>query len=100
VRRSYLGVAGQTVAVPRAAARSAGIATASGVLVQSTEKGSPGERAGLSAGDIILGFAGELVTGVDDLHRLLTDERAGVAAPLVVLRRGERRQLVVIPATA
>src|SRR5262249_37071853 len=43
VRRSHLGVAGQTVGVPRTAARSAGIAAASGVLVQSTEKGSPAE---------------------------------------------------------
>ena len=100
VSRSYLGVAGQNVAVPRAAARSSGIAAASGVLVQSTEKGSPAEIAGLTAGDIILAFAGEPVTAVDDLHRLLTADRAGAAAPLVVLRRGARRQLVVIPATA
>jgi S1-C subfamily serine protease len=48
--------------------------------------------------NIILAFAREPVTGVDDLHRLLTEERAGVPAPLVVLRRGMRRQLVIVPA--
>jgi len=98
VRRSYLGVAGLRVGVPRAAARSAGVAALSGVLVQSTEKGSPGETAGLREGDIIVAFAGEPIGGIDDLHRLLTAERAGVPAPIVVLRQGLRRQLVIVPA--
>jgi len=100
VRRSYLGVAGQTVAVSRTVARSAGIAASSGVLVQSTEKGSPAETAGLREADVIVAFAGESITGVDDLHRLLTSDRAGVPAPIVVLRRGERRKLIVVPATS
>jgi S1-C subfamily serine protease len=99
MRRSFLGVAGQSVGVPRTAARSARLASASGVMVQSTEKGSPAETAGLRQADIIIGFAGEPVAGIDDLHRLLTADRAGVPMPLVVLRRGERRQLVVVPAT-
>jgi S1-C subfamily serine protease len=96
VRRSYLGVAGQNVIVPRAA-RAAGLAANSGILVQSTEPGSPGETAGLREGDIILGFAGEPVTGIDDLHRLLTEERIASPTPLVILRRGARRQLIVVP---
>jgi S1-C subfamily serine protease len=98
VRRSYLGVAGENVTVPRALARAHAIAAASGVFVRSVEKESPGETAGLREGDIILAFAGEPVTAIDDLHRLLTEERAGVPAPLVVLRRGMRRQLVIVPA--
>jgi S1-C subfamily serine protease len=51
----------------------------------------------LREGDIIVAFAGEPVSGVDDLHRLLRADRAGVPAPVVVLRRGTRRQLVVLP---
>jgi S1-C subfamily serine protease len=96
VKRSYLGVAGQNIIVPRAA-RAAGIAPASGVVVQSTEPGSPGEIAGLREGDIILAFGGEPVTGIDHLHRLLTEEKIGSPAPLVILRRGARRQLIVVP---
>jgi S1-C subfamily serine protease len=76
------------------------MAAATGVLVQSTEKGSPGETAGLRQGDIIVAFGGETVAGIDDLHRLLTADRAGVPSPLAVLRRGEKRQLIVVPATA
>jgi len=100
VRRSYLGIAGENVPVPRALARAHAIAAASGVFVRSVEKGTPGDTAGLREGDIILAFAGEPVTGVDDLHRLLTEDRIGAPSPVVVLRRGERRQLTVVPAAA
>jgi S1-C subfamily serine protease len=38
------------------------------------------------------------VQGIDDLHRLLTGERAGTAVPVVVLRGHERRELAITPA--
>jgi S1-C subfamily serine protease len=98
IRRSRIGVAGQQTTIPRALARANQIAVSSGVLVVSLEENSPASRAGLRKGDVILGFGGTPVGGIDDLHRLLSDDRIGVPAPLVVLRRGERRQLVVVPA--
>ena len=73
------------------------MAVSSGVLVAGIEEGSPASRAGLRKGDVILGFGGTSVSGIDDLHRLLTVERIGSPAALVVLRNGERRQLTVIP---
>ena len=100
IRRSRIGVAGQQTTIPRALARANQIAVSSGVLVVSLEEHSPASGAGLRVGDVILGFGGTPVSGIDDLHRLLTDDRIGVPAPLVVLRRGERRQLVVVPAEA
>ena len=72
MRRSYIGVAGQTVPVPRALSRVHNLAIASGVLVASIDAGSPAATAGLKEGDIIVGFADEIVAGVDALHRLLT----------------------------
>ena len=98
IRRSYIGVAGQNVGVPRALARANQLAVSSGVLVSSVENGSPADDGGLKEGDVILGFAGMPVTGIDDLHRYLTDERIGVPLALSVLRSGERRQLTVVPA--
>jgi S1-C subfamily serine protease len=74
------------------------MAVSSGVLVTSMEDDTPAARAGVRKGDVILGFAGTPVRGIDDLHRLLTEERIGTAVPLTVLRSGERRQLVVVPA--
>ena len=97
IRRSHIGIAGQQTAIPRALARANQMAVTSGVLVASIEPGSPAETAGLRQGDVILGFDGTTVSGIDDLHRLLTEERIGEAAPLIVLRRGERRQLTIVP---
>jgi S1-C subfamily serine protease len=97
IRRSYVGVGGQNVPIPRAIARANRLAVASGVLVVSVEPGSPADAAGLRNGDVILAFAGEPIAGVDDLHRQLTDDRIGLPATLAVLRGGGRRQLTVLP---
>ena len=100
IRRALIGVGGQNVDVPRAAARTSQLAVSSGVLVTSVEARSPAAVAGFKKGDIILSFAQHLVAGVDDLHRLLTEEHIGIGAPVVVLRGGERRTLTVVPAEA
>src|SRR5687768_9958760 len=97
IRRSHIGIAGQQTAIPRAFARAHQMAVTSGVLVASVEDNGPAARAGLITGDVILGFAESVVSGIDDLHRLLTEERIGTPAPMIVLRRGERRQLTIVP---
>jgi S1-C subfamily serine protease len=59
------------------------------------EPDGPAARAGLATGDIIVAFDGSAVTGVDDLHRLLTADRIGVPATIVVLRGAERLELPI-----
>jgi S1-C subfamily serine protease len=98
IRRSYIGVAGQNVPVPRALARANQLAASSGVLITSVEAGSPAATSGLRDGDVILAFAGEAIAGIDDLHRRLTDDRIGTPSALTILRAGQRRQLTVVPA--
>jgi len=97
IRRSFIGVAGQQTPVPRALARAGGIATASGVLVVSIEKGSPAEAAAFREGDVIVRFDGALIAGIDDLLRHLTDERIDRTVSITVLRRGRKVELAVIP---
>jgi S1-C subfamily serine protease len=97
IRRSYVGIAGQNVPIPRALARAHQLAISSGVLVTSVEKGSPAAAAGLRDGDVILACANEPVAAVDDLHRHLTEDRIGAPTTFTVLRKGERRQLTLIP---
>jgi S1-C subfamily serine protease len=96
VRRSYIGVGGQNVPVQRRAG-SSHVTPTTGVLVLTVEQGSPASHAGLSNGDIIIAFGDTSITGVDDLHRVLTAERIGVPSSLTVLRSGARRQLTVVP---
>jgi S1-C subfamily serine protease len=100
VRRSYIGVAGQTIPIRRALARALQLAVSSGVLIVSVENGSPAAHGGLRDGDVILACAGEPVTAVDDLHRHLTEDRIAVPTSITILRNGERRQVTVVPSEA
>jgi S1-C subfamily serine protease len=67
------------------------------MLVLHIEPGSPAQRASLQEGDVIVGFAGEPVAGVDDLHRLLTEEQIGRPATLALIRRAEKRTVEIVP---
>ena len=98
IRRSYIGVAGQNVPIPRAVARANQLAVSSGVFVVSVEPDSPAAAAGLRDGDVVLAFAGEAVAGIDDLHRLLTGDRIDIPATLTILRSARRRELTIVPA--
>lgn len=97
IRRSYIGIVGQHTTVPRAIARASGCAVASGVLIVTVEPGSPAATAGVREGDVMVGFAEAPISGVDELHRLLTEERIAAPSQLVVLRGGARRVLTVVP---
>jgi S1-C subfamily serine protease len=97
LRRSFLGVAGQAAQVPRPLARHHGLAVATAVRVEAVEPSSPASSAGLRSGDLIYAFDHQPVTGIDSLHRLLTDERIGRAVPVALLRGIERVELVVVP---
>src|SRR5215472_1608128 len=98
VRRCFIGVAGQNVVLPRRLSRFHGLEQGSAVLVQSTGAGGPASRAGVLAGDIIIAADGVTVCDIDDLHRLMTEERVGRSVPLVVLRQGQKLDLAVTPA--
>jgi S1-C subfamily serine protease len=97
IRRSYIGVAGQTVPIPRAVARENQLAVTSGVFVVSVEPNSPAAAAGVRDGDVVLAFAGEPITGVDDLHRLLTEDKIGEPTAVTFLRAARKRKITVVP---
>jgi len=100
VSRSFIGLAGQNVPLPRRVVRFYNLPTESGVLVVSLEPGSPARRGGVLKGDLIIGFDGWPVAGIDDLHKLLTEERVGRGAPLDLIRGTERLSLQIIPEEA
>ena len=97
VRRAYIGVTGQTVAVTRRVARAAGIDNAFGAMVTTAEPNGPAAAAGLMSYDIIVRLDGATVTGVDDLIRLLNGERIGRRVAVEALRRGRLDIYELVP---
>jgi S1-C subfamily serine protease len=97
VRRAFIGVAAQTVAVPRRHARAAEVENAFGTMITACEPDKPADVAGLMSYDVVVRLDGEAVTGVDDLIRLLNADRIGRAVKVEVLRRGQLRTFEVKP---
>lgn len=97
VRRASIGIAGQTVPLPRRVSYAAGLTGKFGVVIAAVESGSPAAEAHLEQGDVILSLDGEPVGGVDDLVRLLNGERIGRFVDLVLLKKGEMRTVTIMP---
>ena len=97
VRRSHLGIAGQDVPLPRRLVRHHTLGTAFGVLVTEVLANTPASRGGVRDGDIIVAFAGAAIERTDDLHRLLTGERAGIQTTMQLLRGVDLIDVTVIP---
>jgi S1-C subfamily serine protease len=97
VSRSYIGLAGQNVPLPRRLVRYYDLPVESGILVVSFEENSPARKGGLREGDIIVGFDDQPTKGIDDLHRLLTEERIGRKSSLLIIRGTSKLRLDVVP---
>ncbi len=98
VRRSYLGVGGQDAKVHRRLVRHYQLRADSGLLVVNVEPDGPGDRAGLRDGDIIVEFAGQPVSGIDSLHKALTEDKIGRGSRLRFLRHTESLEVEIVPA--
>ena len=98
IRRSYLGVGGQTVPLLRAVARAYHLDQASGVLVSNLAANSPATAAGLREGDIIVALDAAPVRTVTDLHQILTADYIDRPANLTVIRLTERIVFPLRPA--
>jgi S1-C subfamily serine protease len=98
IKRSYVGVAGQDVPLHRRIVRFYKLGEESGVMVVGIEPGSPAATAGLLEGDVIVEADGSPVRHIDDLHKLMTEDRVGVPVRFTVIRRTEKVDVVVTPA--
>jgi S1-C subfamily serine protease len=97
IRRSYVGVAGQNTPLSRQLVRYYELRVSAGIRVASIERDSPAAQSRLREGDVIVGFGGTDVEGIDQLHRLLTEDRIGVPTPLTVIRGTEKLEIHVTP---
>ncbi len=97
VRRSAIGLSGHDIVLPRRFVRFHRLAHESGVRVEALVPDGAAQAAGLKTGDVIVAFDGVSVGSIDDLHRLLTEERAGRTVPIGFLRGTERHSVEIVP---
>lgn len=87
--RARLGI--RLERVPPVATEQLGLEPNTGVVVTMVVAGSPAEKAGLKVHDIILEFAGKVVTdNTEDFVARVNDAKAGAKIDLVVLRKGKK----------
>src|SRR2546425_2948417 len=77
VRRSSIGIAAQTAPIHARLRRHYRLSVESGILVVSFEESSPARNAGLLMGDVMVGLDDHPVAGIDELHKLLTEDCVG-----------------------
>ena len=95
VRRAYIGIVGGSRPLPPKVASRVG--REQGIEVVEVVEGSPADRAGLRAEDLILAVDGRPVSDVGDLQRLMVAERIGEGLAIELVREGRAMTLDLVP---
>ncbi|MHB8567894.1 MAG: S1C family serine protease [Nitrososphaerales archaeon] len=92
VKRGYLGVVLDPIALPEIENHE------SGLMILSVSKESPASQTGLAIGDILVGFDGKTVSSYGELRKLLGEDAIGVRSKISVLRGGKMSEFEITPA--
>ena len=95
VRRGYLGIGAQPVALPAGLKQAQGLTQDHGLLLVTVEDDGPAGRGGLTLGDIIIAIQDRPVQGLDDLRGSLGPDSVGQAIPVRILRGGQPQAVTV-----
>lgn len=97
VRRAFLGIGAQQMALPRRLVAALGLTAASGAMIASVDPEGPAAKAGLREGDVLIRLDGMPVTGADDVIRLMVSARIGRPLEATYLRGGRIDHASVTP---
>lgn len=95
VKRGFLGISTQAVALPDSLRTALGLTQERGLLVVQVGTGSAAEAGGLLLGDILLAVAEQATEDADTLRRLMRARQAGQIVALSLARGGQRQSLDV-----
>lgn len=98
VRRPFVGVAAQPVALSASLVKEHGLADDAALLIVSVADGSPADNAGITVGDVLLEANGVSLSRPTDLLDALSSVPSGDAFRLKVLRGGAVKSVSVTPA--
>ena len=97
VRRAFLGLAADTVSLPRRIADAAGVDSRSAAVLHSIIAEGPAAKAGLREGDVLISLDGQPVAGPGPLLRMLNKDAIGRTALATILRQGQLESIEVTP---
>ena len=97
VRRARLGIAGDQVALPQRLKARTGLTQESAVRVVEVQPGSPAQSGGLEPGDVIVALDKDVVTGIDDIARILDGSRIDKRVAVRILREGRLETIEIVP---
>lgn len=97
VRRSFIGIKGQSTTLPKRLINQLGLQSTRGVMVLEVTPSGPASRSGMQRGDLILKVDGQETDGIDKLLLMLNKERIGKEVTITVYRKGDIVDLVLFP---
>ncbi|MEM6630274.1 MAG: trypsin-like peptidase domain-containing protein [Bacteroidota bacterium] len=97
VKRAYIGVGGQQVKLPQRIQNALKLDQKTAVQIMTVEPDGPANNIALQKGDVILYLNDAAIHSIDDLHRLLHEERIGKGQELTILRSGQVKKVNIIP---
>ena len=93
IRRPYLGIGTQEVALPEPVKAKA--KQDSGLLIVAVEPQSPADKAGLMQGDTLVALNGTTTSSLEDLYTGLRKAKVGATQTVKVVRAGELKEIPV-----
>jgi S1-C subfamily serine protease len=100
IKRAYMGITAETIALPDSLSSQTGIGQSAGLIIYGVDQESAAKKAGLALGDVIVKLDAKPVETLADLRGLLDDKAIGRHVNISVLRGEKLTTLTITPTEA